>query len=110
MKARAEHFGELQLPITQVRELWSSAGLSVVAVEPKDESLESDFITSWRDELLARAWASLAADEVKAGQRFYAVLRFRADHPELRSPQMATRPARNIPAFSRPISSRVAPR
>jgi RNA polymerase sigma-70 factor (ECF subfamily) len=43
----------------------------------------------WCDELLARAWAALAASDVTAGQSLYVVLRFRADHPEMRSPEMA---------------------
>ena len=42
------------------------------------------------DELLAaRTWASLQADEKTTGQPFYTVLRFRADHPDLASAQMA---------------------
>lgn len=43
------------------------------------------FLASWKDELLAKAWASLE----KTSQADYAVLRFRATHPELRSPEMA---------------------
>jgi RNA polymerase sigma-70 factor (ECF subfamily) len=56
-----------------------------------EEDTESDrhFRESWRDELLARAWDALAAVEAGSGQTMYAVLRFRADHPELQSPQMA---------------------
>jgi hypothetical protein len=38
---------------------------------------------------LARAWAALAESEAGAGQQYYAVLRFRADHPEMRAPQLA---------------------
>jgi RNA polymerase sigma-70 factor (ECF subfamily) len=55
------------------------------------EEVESDhrFVESWRDELLARAWAALAAVEARTDQPFYAVLRFRADHPDMRSPQLA---------------------
>jgi RNA polymerase sigma-70 factor (ECF subfamily) len=53
--------------------------------------VESDrqFVESWCDELLARAWAALAEIETSTGQPCYAVLRFRADHPEMRSPQIA---------------------
>ena len=39
--------------------------------------------------MLARAWAALAATEGGTGQPYYAVLRFRADHPEMRAPQLA---------------------
>jgi DNA-directed RNA polymerase specialized sigma24 family protein len=62
---------------------------AALAANPED--LESDrlFVESWRDELLALAWAALAETEASTGQPFYAVLRFRADHPEMRSPQLA---------------------
>jgi RNA polymerase sigma-70 factor (ECF subfamily) len=54
------------------------------------QEAESDrqFLESWRDELLARAWAALAKAEGET-QPLYAVLRFRADHPDLRSPRLA---------------------
>jgi DNA-directed RNA polymerase specialized sigma24 family protein len=52
---------------------------------------EEAFRTSWRDELLARTWTALEADEKSTGQPFYTVLRFRADNPDLSSPQMAER-------------------
>jgi RNA polymerase sigma-70 factor (ECF subfamily) len=50
---------------------------------------EEAFRTSWRDELLARTWSALQADEKTTGQPFYTVLRFRADHPDLPSAAMA---------------------
>jgi RNA polymerase sigma factor (sigma-70 family) len=55
------------------------------------EEMESDrlFVESWCDELLARVWAALAEIDATTGQPFYGVLRFRADHPEMRSPQLA---------------------
>jgi RNA polymerase sigma-70 factor (ECF subfamily) len=55
------------------------------------DAVKSDrqFMDNWCDELLARAWAALAAIEAETGQLFHAVLRFRADHPEMRSPQIA---------------------
>jgi RNA polymerase sigma-70 factor (ECF subfamily) len=60
------------------------------AVEPPSVSdLDGDFRAGWRDELLARTWAQLAEVERQTGQPFHAVLRFRADHPDLASPQMA---------------------
>lgn len=46
-------------------------------------------LESWRDELLARCWAKLAENDCVTGQLLFTVLRFRADHPELRSAQMA---------------------
>src|SRR3954467_11683266 len=51
-----------------------------------DDSL---FRTSWRDELLARCWAKLDEDERESGKPYHTVLRFRVDHPDLRSPELA---------------------
>ena len=70
-------------------------GAALVANPP---GVESDrlFLESWCDELLARAWAALAAVEAATGQPVYAVLRFRADHPEMRSPQMAAQLAARL--------------
>ena len=61
-----------------------------LAAEPPSET-ESDreFLTSWRDELLARAWRALEEFERQTEQPYFTVLRFRADHPDIRSPQMA---------------------
>jgi RNA polymerase sigma factor (sigma-70 family) len=55
------------------------------------EATEADrqFLESWCDELLARAWGALADIETRTGQLFHTILRYRADHPEMRSPQMA---------------------
>jgi RNA polymerase sigma factor (sigma-70 family) len=47
------------------------------------------FQTSWRDELLARCWQKLADDEHKSGKPYHSVLRYRVDHPDLRSPELA---------------------
>jgi RNA polymerase sigma-70 factor (ECF subfamily) len=56
------------------------------------ENTESrrDFDNSWCDEVLARAWAALAGNEDEpGGGNMYAVLRFRAEHPDMHSSQMA---------------------
>jgi RNA polymerase sigma factor (sigma-70 family) len=47
------------------------------------------FQTSWRDELLGRCWQRLADDERKSGKPYHTVLRYRVDHPDLRSPELA---------------------
>jgi RNA polymerase sigma factor (sigma-70 family) len=62
---------------------------AALAAIPEDQEADRQFVESWCDELLARAWAALADIEARTGQPFHAVLRFRADHPEMRSPQMA---------------------
>jgi RNA polymerase sigma-70 factor (ECF subfamily) len=53
--------------------------------------LDSDreFQESWRTELMNRAWTALAQLEQQTGQPLHTVLRFRTDHPLVRSPQMA---------------------
>jgi RNA polymerase sigma-70 factor (ECF subfamily) len=50
---------------------------------------EEAFRISWRDELLSRAWSALEADEKENGHPYYSALRFRADHPDLASAEMA---------------------
>jgi len=60
------------------------------AVEPVSlVERDPEFLASWRDDLLARCWTALAEAEKHAGTPLYTVLRFHADHPTLRSPQMA---------------------
>jgi DNA-directed RNA polymerase specialized sigma24 family protein len=54
-----------------------------------DAAQEQAFISNWRDKLMADTWEALAASDRMHGQNFHAVLRFRADHPELRSQEMA---------------------
>lgn len=53
------------------------------------EASERRFVDSWRDELLARAWKALAAEQHDGGQPYYAVLKYRAEHPEVNSGEMA---------------------
>ena len=54
---------------------------------------EAQFLESWREELLARAWAALERLQQQTGQPFHAVLRLRRDEPQMRSTQMAEQPA-----------------
>lgn len=49
------------------------------------------FLTSWRDELLARAWHGLEQHEHKSGSPYHTALRLRVDEPELRSSDLAAR-------------------
>ena len=60
-----------------------------LAAEPQEMESDRLFVESWCDELLARTWAALADIESKSDRPYYAMLRFRADHPEVPSPQMA---------------------
>jgi RNA polymerase sigma-70 factor (ECF subfamily) len=59
-------------------------------VDPHDDvELDEPFLRSWRNELHERAWAALAEHERACKQPFHEVLRFRANHPDLTSAQMA---------------------
>jgi RNA polymerase sigma-70 factor (ECF subfamily) len=58
---------------------------ATLATPPDAATSNQHFEESWRDELLARAWAALA----EIGPDWYAVLRYRADHPDMRSPELA---------------------
>src|SRR2546430_412651 len=63
---------------------------SALAAEPPSlADSDRDFLTSWRDELLAHAWTHLEKFEHDTGQPYFTVLRYRADHPDSRSPEMA---------------------
>jgi DNA-directed RNA polymerase specialized sigma24 family protein len=52
-------------------------------------SRDEQFLGSWRDELLARAWQALQRYQAQTGQPFYRVLRLRAEQPQLRSEELA---------------------
>jgi len=64
--------------------------VSTPAVQPEQASeAEEQFRTSWRDELLARAWTSLAQAERAGGPPNYTLLRFRADRTNATTAEMA---------------------
>jgi RNA polymerase sigma-70 factor (ECF subfamily) len=70
------------------------SGIHSNLVEPEVDGADSplddaEFRTSWRDELLARCWKKLKDEEHETGKPHYTVLRFRADHADLRSPELA---------------------
>ena len=58
-------------------------------VEFPAKQMDEEFTASWRSELLGQAWNRLQDRESSTGKPFYTVLRFRADHPEMRSPEIA---------------------
>src|SRR5262249_61540540 len=51
--------------------------------------IDREFLESWRSELLNRSWDRLSKVEEQTGQPYYTVLRYRAEHPEQRSGDMA---------------------
>ncbi len=53
--------------------------------------LDRQFLDCWRDAIMNRAWERLEHQQKESGPPFFTVLRFRADHPEMRSQEMADR-------------------
>ncbi len=72
-------------------------------VDPDDDTDQRDqqFTRVWRDEMLKRAWASMAATEKETGKPWYSVMRLRVENPQLSSDEMAERLSEQL---GRPIS------
>jgi RNA polymerase sigma-70 factor (ECF subfamily) len=62
----------------------------VTGPSAREEQEDALFRASWRDDLLARCWAKLAEAECQTGKPHHTVLRFRVDHPDVASPELAT--------------------
>jgi DNA-directed RNA polymerase specialized sigma24 family protein len=66
-----------------------SLGDEPPAPAPEPDASDEAFTAGWRAEILARAWAVLERHERETGQPLHMVLKYRADHPDERSPDMA---------------------
>ena len=56
----------------------------------EDEGADDElFRVSWRAELLDRCWKSLEKASAKVGKPYYTVMRYRVDHPDAHSPELA---------------------
>jgi RNA polymerase sigma-70 factor (ECF subfamily) len=78
---------------------------NVAEPEADDADVPGDdvvFQSSWRDELLARCWQKLEDDEKQTGKPHHTVLRYRVDHPELHSPELAAGLSKKL---GRPINA-----
>ncbi len=64
-------------------------GLEPAEADDALEQLDADFLKGWRQELLSRSWEALERLQDETRRLYYDVLRLRADHPEMRSSQMA---------------------
>jgi RNA polymerase sigma-70 factor (ECF subfamily) len=60
------------------------------ANDAAEKSDEDTFRTSWRDQLLGRCWQRLREIEDQTGKPHYTVLKFRVDHPDARSADLAS--------------------
>ena len=71
---------------------------------PAIPETETDFLESWRAELLDRTWKALAA----AQPMYHAVLLFRVENPDVPSPQMAEQLGAQLGTALRPDQVRKA--
>ncbi len=60
-----------------------------IAAHSPEIDLDRDFIEKWKEELLARAWQELEKSQEESGQAYYTVLRYKTDHPDWHSSQLA---------------------
>jgi RNA polymerase sigma-70 factor (ECF subfamily) len=68
------------------------------AADPPEPFTDSDglFQAEWRAQLFNAAWAALQAAENRTGRPLYTLLRYRTDHPDVRSAEMAARLAERL--------------
>ncbi len=82
-----KHKGAAQLDTAMEADIVGDVGLG---------EFDKQFLASWRQDLLARAWDALRAYEENTGRPFHAVMRVRLDHPDMRSPELAEELSRRI--------------
>ncbi len=58
-------------------------------LDEAEAALDATFVRCWRDELMERAWQALSNLESQSGQPYHTVLRYRVDHPDQHSDEMA---------------------
>ncbi len=65
---------------------------SSIPGSPADQSASDEaFVSSFREEVLARTWEALAEAERASGKSYHSVLRFQIQHPEMAGAEMAER-------------------
>jgi RNA polymerase sigma-70 factor (ECF subfamily) len=69
---------------------------------PGPTAADSEFERRWRSELLDRAWDELRQAQAPTGPPFYAALRWRAEHPDLRAAAGADELSRQL---GRPVTA-----
>jgi RNA polymerase sigma-70 factor (ECF subfamily) len=65
------------------------------------------FVLGWRDEILARTWRALEEEQRRSGKPHHSVLRYRVDHPDVRSPELAMGLSRELGREISPANVRV---
>lgn len=62
----------------------------------QERDCDAAFTTSWRDELLAQAWAALQQVERDGGPPYYAAMQLRVAHPQWSSTELAVQLGRRL--------------
>ena len=71
--------------------------VAAALIAPGPEGL-ARLVASWREELIGRAWQSLAEEEHSRGTPYHTVLRLRAERPELSGAELAEQVGRQLGA------------
>jgi RNA polymerase sigma factor (sigma-70 family) len=82
-------------------------GQAEPAVVDEPPASDDEFVSSWREEMLARTWELLEEAQRQGGQPYYSVLRFRVQNPEASSAEMAARLSAELHA-ERPLTDAAA--
>ncbi|MEQ8789955.1 MAG: sigma-70 family RNA polymerase sigma factor [Pirellulaceae bacterium] len=81
--------------------------ITPIAEEQPPREEDEAFTRSWREALLAKAWRALEQEQEETGKPVHAVLRYRVDHPDLRSPELAAGLSRQLDREISPANVRV---
>jgi RNA polymerase sigma factor (sigma-70 family) len=71
------------------RQFQPLGGIDEPAVSGSPPVTDEEFKTMWRDQLVTQALAALEGHEKRKGQHLYTVLKYKMDHPDLRSAALA---------------------
>jgi RNA polymerase sigma-70 factor (ECF subfamily) len=73
-----------------------AAEVEIARVVAPSREDDERFLAAWRADLLSRAWRRLADAECRSREPLYRALRCKAEHPELRSAQLADQLSRQL--------------
>jgi hypothetical protein len=69
---------------------------SLAGCDVDQRASDEAFVSSFREEVLARTWEALAEVERSTGKPYHTVLRFKIQHPEIQSAAMAETLSRQL--------------
>ncbi len=70
--------------------------------DPGMVEFDAQFLQSWRQDLMERAWSALRDHETRTMQPYWQILRLRMSRPDVRSPELAEELSRKL---GRPMSA-----